>query len=81
MNCEICGSKGQHSHHIISKSLGGKNTKENLTKLCASCHFEVHKGNIIIEGKFLTSTGFKLIWHNKGEDSITGMEDDRVFIF
>ena len=25
-------------HHIIARSLGGKNTKENLITVCRSCH-------------------------------------------
>lgn len=74
MLCEICGNKGHHKHHIISKSKGGKNTKDNLTFLCASCHMEVHKkdGNITIEGKFMTTDGIKLIYHYNNEESITG---------
>jgi 5-methylcytosine-specific restriction endonuclease McrA len=38
MNCEICGKPYHHKHHIISKSFGGKNGKENIAFLCASCH-------------------------------------------
>lgn len=81
MVCEICKNKGHHKHHIISKSLGGKNTNDNLTFLCASCHHEVHTGFLIIEGRFLTTSGLVLLWHKKGESSITGMEDSRVHIF
>lgn len=81
MICEICGNKAHHRHHIISRAFGGKNTKENLTNLCASCHVEVHQGNLIIEGRFQTTAGNVLIWHKKGDQSITGMEDHRVFTF
>lgn len=81
MVCRVCGNKAHHRHHIISKSLGGKNTKDNLVELCASCHHEIHTGFIIVEGFFLTTSGYTLLWHKKGESSITGMEDSRVHIF
>ena len=71
--CQICNNKAQHKHHIISKSNGGKNTKDNICYLCASCHHEVHHtGSIVIEGNFMTTSGYQLIWHKQNEDSITG---------
>jgi hypothetical protein len=81
MVCEICWSKAHHRHHIISKSLGGSNRADNIATLCASCHMDIHDGSIIIEGRFLTTSGLTLLWHKKGESSITGMEDSRVHIF
>lgn len=80
MICEICGQKGHHRHHIQSKSKGGTNDKWNIACLCASHHMEVHEGNIILEGKFQTTTGYQLIYHIKGEESITCREPD-VYLF
>ena len=74
MICSICSGKAHHKHHIISKSKCGTNDKFNLTELCSNCHYEVHRGNIIIEGKFLTSSGLKTIYHRKNEESITNQE-------
>jgi len=71
MICSICSNKAHHSHHIVSKSKGGTNDKFNLTNLCASCHEETHRGNIVIEGNFLTTEGFKTIYHYKNNESIT----------
>ena len=78
--CQICNQKAHHSHHINSKSYKGSNKKFNLVDLCASCHVEVHLSNIVLEGVFLTSDGYELIWHKKGEDSITGYEP-KVFVY
>jgi hypothetical protein len=74
--CEICGEdiKFLDKHHIQSKSKGGTNKKENICFVCPLCHRKVHKGEIILEGKFMTTTGLKLIYHYKGEESITGLD-------
>jgi hypothetical protein len=79
-SCEICNKNYHHKHHIESKSFQGSNKKFNIAYLCASCHTEVHLGNIIIEGRFLTTEGYKLIFHLKGENSITGQESEKVFV-
>lgn len=71
MKCEICGRNGiTESHHIISKSLGGTNQKSNLVDLCPNCHSDVHFGKIIIEGKFRTTNGIKIIYHKMNEPPI-----------
>lgn len=80
MKCEICNNNYHHEHHIVSKAFKGSNKKYNRCNLCGSCHAEVHLGNIIIEGRFLTSEGYMVIWHKKGEPSITGMESDKVYL-
>jgi hypothetical protein len=80
MICQICFNEAHHKHHIVSKSKGGSNKPHNITYLCASHHHEVHSGKIIIEGNFLTSEGFQLIFHQAGEESITG-SSPAVFLF
>jgi hypothetical protein len=81
MKCEICNHTAQHEHHIVSKSFKGSNKAHNIAHLCASCHHDLHHGpKIIIEGRFLTDDGYTLIWHMKGEESITGMESDQVYL-
>lgn len=37
-------SKNLHVHHIIFKSDGGPDTKENLIALCKRCHDDLHAG-------------------------------------
>jgi 5-methylcytosine-specific restriction endonuclease McrA len=82
MICEICTTNiAKHKHHIQSKSLGGDNSKANLCFLCPNCHHEVHsKDGIVLEGKFLTTSGYTLVYHKKGEKSITGRTPE-CFIF
>lgn len=79
-NCEICEVKTYlDSHHIESKSFSGVDAKHNRANICPTCHRLIHKGEIILEGRFLTTTGYRVIWHRKGEESITGLEPE-VFI-
>ena len=44
--CRACGSThGLEAHHVVMRSLGGKDVAENLIALCsgpASCHKAVH---------------------------------------
>lgn len=75
--CEVCNEHiGSHVHHIQSKCFSGKNDKSNKVSLCPLCHERVHSktNTLILEGKFLTTTGYKLFFHKKGEESITGFE-------
>ncbi len=75
--CDICKNLflSCDTHHIISKSKDGPNDAWNKTNLCPNCHRLVHIGEIIIEGKFLTTNGFKVVWRNKHEESITNVSD------
>lgn len=36
--CQNCGKVGQEAHHIVYRSLGGKNCANNLVLLCTKCH-------------------------------------------
>lgn len=82
MECEICGKDTYFikDHHIHSKSFGGSNEKHNIAYICSDCHDKVHYGIIIIEGKFQTINGIKLIWRYFTENSIIGMTDPQCWI-
>ena len=81
MLCEICNEREHHhKHHIQSKVYNGSNKAYNTCMLCASDHVEVHKGTLIIEGRFLTDDGYMLIWHRNGDDSITGTDPSPVYL-
>ena len=78
--CEACSTLTfLYQHHIMSTSCGGTSDKGNLANVCPTCHRLVHKGNIVLEGKFMTSEGIQLIWHKQGAESITGNQPE-VFI-
>jgi hypothetical protein len=75
--CDICSTLAYtEKHHIVSKSCGGSNAKHNITHICSICHGLVHRGVRVIEGKFMTSDGIKVIWHDIDEDTITGREPE-----
>jgi 5-methylcytosine-specific restriction endonuclease McrA len=40
--CVIDFKRYNHIHHILPKSLGGKDDEENLVPLCMECHELIH---------------------------------------
>lgn len=40
--CQNCGKAGEHSHHVVYRSLGGKNCANNMILLCFRCHDQEH---------------------------------------
>ena len=42
--CAICGNiEFLETHHIVPKSIGGTDHKNNMVILCDECHAKVHK--------------------------------------
>lgn len=82
LSCEICGDSSVllDKHHIVSKSKGGDNKPHNIGFLCPSCHRKVHTGMIVLEGRFQTTRGNELIYHKKGEESITDFLPPEVYV-
>lgn len=55
--CQCCGAHTTakkavklHVHHLESRKVGG-NAPSNLITLCATCHNNLHKGKITLDGK------------------------------
>ena len=72
-SCEICKTVTPlQEHHIRGREVPNFNAKNNIVWICPTCHDRCHIGLVIIEGWFNTSTGRQLLWHNKGDESITG---------
>lgn len=72
--CEICGldePKALERHHIIpTTDKNSTDFEDNLAVICGSCHNLVHSNMIVIEGRFLTTSGYKLFWHKFGDSHI-----------
>jgi 5-methylcytosine-specific restriction endonuclease McrA len=72
-NCDICGDvEYLEEHHIRGRKIKNANKMFNIANICPNCHYKVHLGDIIIEDWKTTEKGRKLIWHEKGNFSITG---------
>jgi 5-methylcytosine-specific restriction endonuclease McrA len=41
-NTPACTGTGQHFHHVLRRSQGGKHSPANLLHLCVGCHGWVH---------------------------------------
>lgn len=80
--CEICNQETYlDKHHIISRSKGGPNKSYNIAYLCPNCHRKVHRGVIILEGRFMSCTGNILVWHHKNEGSITNVQEPECYTY
>ncbi len=43
-NCEFCGvKKDLNLHHVVPKSIGGDDSRENHAIICEKCHKKLHK--------------------------------------
>jgi hypothetical protein len=40
--CRLCGSDGQHVHHILPRHCGGADNPINLITVCTICHKKIH---------------------------------------
>lgn len=40
--CRVCGGRGNHHHHIVYRSHGGKDVVNNLLLTCTDCHKDIH---------------------------------------
>ena len=49
--CKLCNKESDNLelHHIIPKSRGGTNNKNNLIKICSKCHGLVHNVDFVNE--------------------------------
>ncbi len=71
--CDICRRETfLEQHHIRGRKIYKPNHSNNLANICADCHLKVHHGIIVIEGWYMTTDGYKLVWHHYKESSLTG---------
>lgn len=40
--CRVCKGPGQHIHHIVYRSHGGRDVASNLLLVCDGCHRDIH---------------------------------------
>ena len=78
--CELCGDEDfLEDHHIRGREIPEANHPSNIASICSRCHSKIHYGAIVVEGKIMTTDGVELIWHKKGEESLTG-DDAKVHL-
>lgn len=78
MECNICNKKTDYLeiHHIVPKSRGGLDTKQNMVGLCIECHSLAHdvsfkrKNGLIAEAaqRAIQKTKDAQKWCNENED-------------
>ena len=76
-DCEVC--REQHflvQHHILGRDIKKANDHSNLANVCSNCHLKIHRGEIIIEKRAMTTSGYMLLWHEKATESITGYDSE-----
>jgi hypothetical protein len=71
--CEICQELNfLVQHHIHGRNIKTPHKHHNLANICSNCHLKVHKGEIVIEKRVMTTSGETLLWHTPDVPSITG---------
>jgi 5-methylcytosine-specific restriction endonuclease McrA len=79
--CEICQECNfLVQHHIQGRDIKNANKHSNLANICSNCHLKVHKAEIVIEKRVMTTSGEVLMWHKVNESSVTG-EDAIPYTF
>ncbi len=79
--CEICQEiTFLVQHHIEGRAIPKPNKHSNLANICSNCHLKIHRGEIIVEKRAMTTIGEVLLWHNNTDVSITG-EDSHPHTF
>lgn len=81
--CEICKEKhiSLDKHHIQSKKYNGSNNNYNIANVCPNCHRKIHKGKIILEGKFNSTAGLMLVWRYENQNKIVpNVNDPKVYL-
>jgi len=48
--CRVCGQTGGDLHHLVPRSLGGRDSDTNCLLLCRKCHQLRHAGALKIGG-------------------------------
>lgn len=73
--CDICKAKAfLEIHHINGREIPDAERLYNLCSICPNCHKAIHFGSIIIEKWASGFDGDILLWHKKGEESLSGEE-------
>ncbi len=79
--CEVCKEQTfLVQHHIEGRNIKNANSHNNLANICSNCHLKIHRGEIIVEKRVMTTLGEVLMWHENKDTSITG-DDSRPYIF
>lgn len=59
--CRACGDRhGLEAHHVVMRSLGGRDEVENLIALCRECHRAVHGHVLKLRVTYPSQPQFKL---------------------
>jgi hypothetical protein len=58
-------------HHIHGRECEDWDASWNIIYVSPNVHRQIHEGEIIIEGWFMSSEGRILLWHKKGEKPTT----------
>jgi hypothetical protein len=61
-------------HHIHGRKVRKWDDDWNIVFVSPNTHQLIHEGLIILEGWFQTTNGRSLMWHRKGEESLTGRD-------
>lgn len=70
-NCYFCGESDYSLldvHRIVEGKDGGRYVEHNSLSVCCRCHRLIHAGQIKIDKKYLSSSGWILHYWQDGEE-------------
>jgi len=71
--CPISGYRGPLvEHHINGRDIKDAESEWNKVWVAPNVHDMIHRGEIIVEGWFMTTDGRMLVWRRREEAGITG---------
>lgn len=47
--CRVCAGRGNHHHHIVYRSHGGKDIESNVILTCLECHKLIHAKVVLVK--------------------------------
>lgn len=57
--CRVCGRQGFETHHVVYRSMGGRDTEDNIITVCADDHRAIHGHALKVYGHDASSVRFE----------------------
>lgn len=80
--CQECGYRdggergSLHAHHIVPRSEGGPDHKENLVSLCSHCHPKIEESRV--DPKYISNKSYRVVCDELVVDTILDFVEEEI---